>query len=62
MKDGEAYLSLAKIYLQRPRGIKAATALLRNAVQLNFGNISDDSREEAASLLRSIMRRGKGLG
>lgn len=54
MEDGEAYVQLAKIHLRDRRGVKSAVPLLRKALELSRSHISDDSRSEAASLLRDI--------
>ena len=56
MNDGEACVALAKIYSARKRGQKAAEALLRRALRLSRGYISDDAKEEAESLLKKMAK------
>ncbi len=51
---GEACIALAKIYNARKGGQKAAADLLRRALRMSRDNISDDSKEEAKSLLKKI--------
>jgi uncharacterized protein len=53
MKNGDAYLRLAKIYLKRQNGTKTAIDLLKNAMMLGPSNISDEAREQVRSLLKS---------
>jgi TPR repeat protein len=54
MKDGSAYLELAKMHSARRGGKKIAADLLQQALLLGPDNISDDDKEEAVSLLQRI--------
>lgn len=54
MKDGSAYLVLAKMYMPRRNGKKAAAALLEKALLLSRSDISEDEKEEAESLLKEL--------
>ena len=59
LDDAEACIPLAKIYMTRKGGQKAAIALLRQALRINRNCISESGREEAESLLKewAAMRR-----
>jgi TPR repeat protein len=54
MNDGDACVQLARIYLKRRGGTKTAAALLRKAASFSSGGTSDDAREQAEVLLKSI--------
>ncbi len=54
MKDGEAYIELAKIYSARKGGRRAVVGLLRRALRLSRYDISEAGREEAESLLKTM--------
>jgi TPR repeat protein len=55
MKDGEAVLQLARMYLVMPRGKKKAIDLLRKTQTLKrYAEISEQSQEDAAGLLSSL--------
>lgn len=54
MKNGDAHLALAKMYLSRGRGRSEAVKLLRSALKLSRFDISDADREEAGRLLREV--------
>jgi TPR repeat protein len=54
LNSGEACIELAKIYSARKGGRKAAASLLRRAMRMNRDNISDDGRDKAESLLRTL--------
>lgn len=54
MDDGDACVQLARIYLKRRGGTKVATGLLRKAVSFSSSETSDDAREQAEVLLKSI--------
>ena len=54
MKDGSAYLALAKMYMPRRNGKKAAAGLLEKARRLRRSDISEDEKEEAESLLKEL--------
>jgi uncharacterized protein len=54
MNCGEAYIELAKIYAARKGGQKAATDLLRRALRMSRGDISDDTKEKAEFLLKQV--------
>jgi len=54
MNDGDACVQLARIYLKRRGGTKVAAGLLRKAVSFSSSNTSDDAREQAEVLLKSI--------
>ena len=56
MKDGSAYLALAKMYMPRRNGKKAAAGLLKKALRLRRSDISEDEKEEAESLLKELAR------
>jgi TPR repeat protein len=49
-KDGEACILLAKIYIARKGGQKAAVTLLRQALRMKWDYLSESGREEAESL------------
>jgi TPR repeat protein len=54
MNDGDACVQLARIYLKRRGGTKVAAGLLRKAVSYRSSETSDDAREQAEVLLKSI--------
>lgn len=54
MNDGDAFIALAKIYRTRKGGQRTAIDLLRQVLLMNRTDISDDGKEEAASLLKEI--------
>jgi len=56
MKEGGAYIALAKIYKSRRNGQKVATSLLQQALLLRRAEISDDDKEEAISLLKEMKK------
>jgi hypothetical protein len=56
MNDGDACIRLAKIYLEKRNGTETASQLLKQAVSLSPGYISDDGRDEAKKLLNKIAR------
>ena len=56
MNDGVACIELAKIYLTSRGGKKRAADLLNKTQSLNRTEISDDSKEEAGSLLAGLMK------
>ena len=56
MKEGGAYIALAKIYKSRRHGQKVATSLLQQALLLRRAEISDDDKEEAISLLKEMKK------
>jgi TPR repeat protein len=60
MRDGSAYLALAKVYLGRRNGKKGAAGLLKEALLLSRrSDISEDDREEAESLLKELAKTDK---
>lgn len=54
--DGDAYVELAKIYIGRKRGQKAAARLLTRALRMNEMLMSGGGKEEAESLLKEISK------
>jgi TPR repeat protein len=58
MNDGDACIELAKIYIPRKHGQKAAAELLRQALLMGRDDISDAGKEEAESLLKEITTLG----
>jgi len=56
MNSGDACIELAKIYGARRGGQKAAASLLRRALRMSRDHISDDARDKAASLLRTMTK------
>ena len=56
MNNGEACVELAKIYTLRSGGKKAAADLLRRALLMGRDDISDDAKEKAAALLKTISK------
>jgi len=54
MNDGDACVQLARIYLKRRGGTKTAANLLRKAASFGSSGTSDDAREQAEVLLKSI--------
>jgi len=56
MNSGDACIELAKIYSARKGGEKAAANLLRRALRMSRDNISDDARDKAESLLRTMTK------
>lgn len=54
MNDGDAHLRLARIYLGKRGGAKAAVSYLRKALSLRRSDISDETKDEARNLLKSI--------
>ena len=54
MNDGSAHIALARIYMSRRSGHKAAANLLLQAIWLNRDNISELARNEAETLLAVI--------
>jgi tetratricopeptide (TPR) repeat protein len=56
MNSGPACIELAKIYDARKGGQKAAANLLRRALRMSRDNISDDARDQAESLLRTMTK------
>jgi|SRR5579863_630453 len=56
MNDGDSCIALAKIYNARKGGQKAASDLLRRALRMSRDDISDDSKEQAKSLLSEIAK------
>jgi TPR repeat protein len=58
MNDGESCVALAKIYSARRGCRKAAKELLGRALKMTRYEISEDSKDEAESLLREMGGRG----
>jgi TPR repeat protein len=56
MNDGDACIQLAKIYMQQKDGRSAAIGLLKQVMQMNRADISEDGKEEAKLLLREISK------
>jgi uncharacterized protein len=56
MKDGAAYLALAKMYLGRRNGKKVAARLLKDALQLSRSDMSEADTEEEKSLLKQLAK------
>jgi TPR repeat protein len=56
MGDGEACLQLAQMYLRSHRQIKVAISLLKKAVASWPSDISEESRDEAAAILRGLSK------
>ncbi len=54
MGDGEACLQLAQIYLRNRRQVKTAVSLLKKAIASWPSDISEESRDEAAAILRGL--------
>jgi TPR repeat protein len=54
MNDGDACVQLAGILLKRRGGTKNAVDLLRKAASFSSSDISDEAREQAEALLKSI--------
>jgi len=54
MHSGEAAVELAKIYLNRPKGKAKAIELLRLTQTMKRSEISEQAKEDAATLLSSI--------
>ncbi len=54
MKEGDAFIELAKMYQARRAKRRAAAGLLRRALRLSRDHISDAAKEKAASLLCQI--------
>ena len=54
MNDGDACVQLARIYLKRRGGTKTAASLLRKATSFSSSGTSNDAREQAEVLLKSI--------
>jgi TPR repeat protein len=54
MKEGDAYLALAKMRMARRGGQKGAASLLREGLLLSPRDMSDDGKEEAESLLTKL--------
>ena len=50
---------LAKIYLKRRGGRQVVIALLTQTQSMNRDDISDDEKDEAASLLKEIIESSK---
>lgn len=59
MNDGDSHLRLARIYLKRRNGTKAAVDLLNRAISLSPTDISDEAREQAQELLEKVDRASK---
>src|SRR5450631_1092324 len=53
MRSGEAAVELAKVYLGRPKGKIKAIELLQLAQTMKLSEISEQGREDAATLLSS---------
>jgi TPR repeat protein len=56
MNDGDAYIQLAKIYMQQKGGRSAAISLLKQVLPMNRADISKDGKEEAKMLLGKISK------
>jgi TPR repeat protein len=56
-KDGDACILLAKIYVARKSGQKAAVTLLRQALRMNRDYLSQSGKEEAEFLLKQLTSR-----
>jgi TPR repeat protein len=59
MNDGDAWVELARLLKDRPRGRAAAVEYLKKAVAMSRDDITDDGREEAQELLRELASRDK---
>jgi hypothetical protein len=55
MKNGEAAIELAKIYMGRVYGKETAINLLGRTRSMKRDEISDDAKDEAASLLSQLV-------
>jgi TPR repeat protein len=62
MNDGDARISLAKIFIDQKGGQKTATALLKPALRMSRENISDDAKIQAESLLKKMAKAQKSVG
>jgi TPR repeat protein len=56
LEDGEAHTELAKIYINRPHGKKAAIELLEKAISFRLGCMSESGKEEAQELLNRLIK------
>ncbi len=54
MNDGDACVQLAKLYMAKRGGAKTAAALLKTALSLNRSETSDEAREQAQRMLKSM--------
>jgi TPR repeat protein len=54
MKDGDACIPLAKIYMARKNGQRMAAGLLRQALRMSRSDLSEAGREEAESFLQEL--------
>jgi TPR repeat protein len=54
MRDGSAYIELAKMYISRDQNTKAAAALLRRATKMTADDVSNEEKAEAEALLETI--------
>jgi TPR repeat protein len=54
MKNGDAYVELAKLYLSKKNGKERASDLLKQAIRLDRDQISDHVKDKARSLLKMM--------
>ena len=54
MRDGSAYLELAKMHIARSQNTEAAAELLRRATKMSADDVSEEEKAEAEALLETI--------
>jgi TPR repeat protein len=54
MRDGGAYIELAKMYIAKGNKMREALEMLRQAIKLSSDDVSIDEKVEAKSLLRKL--------